>query len=212
MFDDNRRLQVIRTFVGLFLFLAWAGIVSGVEGPAAPTGLRCEYLPNPMGMDVQKPRFSWVLHHTERAQMQTAYQILVAGSADGLGRDAGDVWDSGKVDSSHSTQVVYAGKPLSSGKTYYWKVRYWDAAGNVSPYSGNAQFEMGLLARDEWKGQWIEGNLLRKEIALDGRIVRARAYVTALGYYELSCPRESPPLKTRIKATEPRYFPREYKG
>jgi alpha-L-rhamnosidase len=185
MFDGNRRLQVRRTFVGLLLLLGWAGVVYGAEGPAAPTDLRCEYLSNPMGIDVQKPRFSWVLHHSERAQVQTAYQILVAGSDDDLGRDAGGVWDSGKVNSSDSTQVVYAGKALSSGKTYYWKVRYWDTTSNASPYSGTTQFEMGLLARDEWKGQWIEGNVLRKEIALEGKIVQARAYVTALGYYEL---------------------------
>jgi len=185
MCDGNRRLQVMWTLAGLFLFLGWAGVVYGAEGPAAPTDLRCEYLSNPMGIDVQTPRFSWVLHHTERAQMETAFQVFVASSDDGLGREAGDIWDSGKVDSSESTQVVYAGKPLSSGKTYCWKVRYWDAAGNASPYSRSAVFETGLLARDEWKGQWIEGNLLRKEIALEGRIVRARAYVTALGYYEL---------------------------
>jgi len=185
MFSGNRHLQVMRTFVRLLLFLGWAGVIYGAEGPAAPTDLRCEYLSNPKGIDVQRPRFSWVLHHSERAQVQTAYQILVGSSAEGLGRDAGDIWDSGKVDSSDSTQVVYAGKALSSGKTYYWKARYWDAAGNASPYSAGAQFEMGLLSRDEWKGQWIEGNLLRKEIALEGKIVRARAYVTALGYYEL---------------------------
>jgi alpha-L-rhamnosidase len=117
MFDGNRRLQVMRAFVGLCLFLGAAAIVNGAEGPAPPTGLRCEYLSNPMGIDVQKPRFSWVLHHSERAQMQTAYQILTAGSAEGLARDAGDVWDSGKVDSSDSTQVMYAGKSLSRGKT-----------------------------------------------------------------------------------------------
>ena len=91
MFDGNRRLQVRRTFVGLLLLLGWAGVVYGAEGPAAPTDLRCEYLSNPMGIDVQKPRFSWVLHHSERAQVQTAYQILVAGSDDDLGRDAGGV-------------------------------------------------------------------------------------------------------------------------
>jgi len=185
MFDGNRRLQVMWTLVGLFLILGSAGVVYGVDGPAAATDLRCEYLSNPMGIDVEKPRFSWVLHHTERAEMQTAYQILVAGSAEDLGRDAGDIWDSGKVGSSDSTQVVYAGKALSSGKTYYWKLRYWDTAGNSSPYSGAAVFETGLLARDAWKGRWIEGNLLRKEIDLEGKIVRARAYVTALGYYEL---------------------------
>ena len=185
MFHGDRRLQVIPTILGLFLFLGFVGHTYGAEGPVAPTGLRCEYLSNPLGMDVREPRFSWVLHHTARAQAQTAYQVVVASRAEELDRDTGDVWDSGRVALSDSIQVVYAGKPLESGKTYYWKVRYWDTAGNASPYSAPAQFEMGLLSRDEWKGQWIEGDMLRKEVTLSGKIVRARAYVTALGYYEL---------------------------
>lgn len=156
------------------------------EGPLPPTNLRCEYLKNPLGIDVLQPRFAWVLAHTERGQKQTAYQVLVASSLELLNQDKGDLWDSGKTASEDSAQVVYSGKPLASGKTCYWKVRYWDSAGNVSPYSLVAQFEMGLLTREEWKGQWIgRDNLLRKEFTLSGKVVRARAYVTALGYYEL---------------------------
>jgi alpha-L-rhamnosidase len=187
MLNGDSRLQVIRVIVGLFLFLGFTRSTYGAEGPEAPTDLRCEYLSNPLGIDVHEPRFSWVLHHTARAQAQTAYQVLISNRTEGVERDTGDVWDSGKVASSDSIQVVYAGKPLSSGKTYYWKVRYWDTAGKASPYSAAAQFEMGLLSREEWKGQWIGGgNLLRKEFSLDGKVVRARAYVTALGYYELT--------------------------
>jgi alpha-L-rhamnosidase len=185
MFHRDRCAQVIQVIVGLFLFLGLVGYTYGAEGPEPPTDLRCEYLSNPIGIDVREPRFSWVLHHTARAQVQTAYQVLVSSRPEGVDRDTGDVWDSGKVALSDSIQVVYAGKPLASGQTYYWKVRYWDTAGNASPYSATAQFEMGLLSRDEWKGQWIEGDMLRKELTLDGKIVRARAYVTALGYYEL---------------------------
>ena len=186
MFRGDRRLQVIRAIVGSFLFLGFLGCTYAAEGPQPPTDLRCEYLSNPIGIDVREPRFSWVLHHTARAQAQTAYQVLVSGRPEGVDQDTGDVWDSGRVASSDSIQVVYAGKPLASGKTYYWKVRYWDTAGDASPFSSVAQLEMGLLSRDEWKGQWIGGeNLLRKELTLNGKIVRARAYVTALGYYEL---------------------------
>jgi len=156
------------------------------EGPLPPANLRCEYLKNPLGIDVRQPRFAWVLAHSERGQRQTAYQVLVASSLALLNQDKCDLWDSGKNASADSTQVVYAGKPLASGQTSYWKVRYWDSAGNASPYSAAAQFEMGLLSQDEWKGQWIGGaNLLRKEITLNGTVIRARAYVTALGYYEL---------------------------
>jgi len=161
-------------------------VVFSVDGPTGPTKLRCEYLVNPLGIDVRQPRFAWVLGHTERGQKQAAYQILVATRLESLNQDKGEQWDSSKISSDDSTQVAYAGKPLESGRTYYWKVRYWDKAGKASSYSQPAQFDVGLLSREEWKGQWIGGDgLLRKEINLAEKVVRARAYVTALGYYEL---------------------------
>ena len=95
-------------------------------GPLAPTALRCEYLENPMGVDVPKPRFFWVLEHSERGQVQSAYQVVVSTDAKAA---TGDIWDSGKVASAKSTQVVFAGKSLESGKTYFWKVRTWDRDG-----------------------------------------------------------------------------------
>ncbi len=51
----------------------------------------------------------------------------------------------------------------------------------------SAQFEMGLpyAGRVEGAVDWRRDNLLRKEFTLSGKVVRARAYVTALGYYEL---------------------------
>ncbi|HUX10635.1 MAG TPA: alpha-L-rhamnosidase N-terminal domain-containing protein, partial [Terriglobia bacterium] len=156
---------------------------NGAEGLAH---LRCEYLTNPMGIDVRQPRFEWVLDNSHRGEMQTAYQVLVASSPAGLAKGSGDLWDSGKVMSGDSTQVVYAGKPLQSGHDYYWKVRTWDGGGTPGVYSQPAKFSMGLLERSDWKGQWIGGGgLLRKEFSLAGKVVRARAYVTALGYYEL---------------------------
>lgn len=159
---------------------------SSAGSPGAPSNLRCEYLANPAAIDVLQPRFSWVLEHTERGQGQSAYQLLMATQIEIIRQDKGDQWDSGRVASEDSVQVVYNGKPLESGRTYYWKVRYWDRRGNASPYGPMGQFEMGLLSRQEWKGQWIGGsNLLRKEFSLPGRVVRARAYITALGYYEL---------------------------
>jgi alpha-L-rhamnosidase len=176
----------------LLIGLAWAlaavpsRTAYGANGPEQPGFLKCEYLSNPSGIDVRQPRFAWVLEATERGQKQTAYQLLVATRRDLLDEDKGDQWDSRKVESDNSTQVVYSGKPLESGHTYYWKVRAWDHQGNASPYSQPAQFGMGLLSPDEWKGQWIGGgNLLRREFSLPGRVVRARAYVSALGYYEL---------------------------
>jgi alpha-L-rhamnosidase len=153
------------------------------SGPFAPTTLRCEYLANPMGIDVAKPRFFWVVEHPERGQVQSAYQIVV--SADPKVA-TGDIWDSGKVASSKSTQVVFAGKALETGKSYFWKVRTWDRGGLESPWSGTARFDTGLFDKGEWKGIWIgKKNQLRKEFSLKGRVKRARAYIAGLGYYEL---------------------------
>ena len=152
----------------------------------APISLVCEYTSNPLGIDVTPPRFSWMLNHSERGQLQSAYQVLVASSKANLDVERGDQWDSGKVISEESINVVYAGSALESGKTYYWKVRFWDKDGQVSPYSETATFEMGLLNSGDWKGKWIKGgNLLRKKFILGKEIKRARAYICGLGYYEL---------------------------
>lgn len=156
------------------------------QDPAAPFSLRCEYLTNPPGIDVRQPRFSWVFAGSGRGDTQSAYQVLVATSPSLLSQGKGDVWDSGKTASGDSMHVVYAGRALASGETYYWKVRSWNKEGQASPYSAPASFGMGLLSRADWKGKWIGGgNELRKEFRLPGRPVRARVYVTALGYYEL---------------------------
>lgn len=183
-------------FVSLW-FLA-CGVVVGVvpsfgqtaAGPGAPDTLRCEYMEEPLGVDTTEPRFAWVLHHSDRAERQTAYQVVVATTTDQLGKDHGDAWDSGKVASDDSTQVVYAGKPLESGRDYFWKVRTWDKEGRPSAWSGAAHFGTALLKASEWKASWIgggaaKGNEFRKEFAIQGKVAHARIYVAALGYYEL---------------------------
>ena len=69
------------------------------------TNLRCEYLNNPLGIDVARPRLSWVIESTRRGARQTAYQVLVASSQEQLKQDKGDLWDSGKVESDQSVHV-----------------------------------------------------------------------------------------------------------
>ena len=152
-------------------------------GPLAPVSLRCEYLANPMGIDMPKPRFFWVNGHAERGQVQSAYQIVVSTDPQAA---AGDIWDSGKIASPRSTQIAFAGKALESGKSYFWKVRAWDRDGRESAWSDIARFDTGLFARGDWKGAWIgKKNQFRKEFSLKGRVKRARAYIAGLGYYEL---------------------------
>lgn len=128
---------------------AWAGL--------KPVELRCEYLKDPLGIDVPNPALAWQLQGkaSARGQAQTAYQVLVASSEERLGRDEGDLWDSGKVMSDRSIQVAYDGRLLATHQRYFWKVRAWDQDGSVTPWSKAACWSMGLLTPNDWKGKWI---------------------------------------------------------
>jgi alpha-L-rhamnosidase len=172
-------------FLVVSILFGYASLLGADEakGPQAPAGLRCEYLVNPFGVDTPRPRLAWVLDHSERGQGQSSYEILVSTQPNA---QEGDLWASGKVDSTDTTHVVYAGKALQSGSSYFWRIRYWDKDGRQSPFSQVARFDTGLFSRDDWKGKWIGGkNQLRKEFELGKTAVRARAYVCGLGYYEL---------------------------
>jgi len=182
--DKSRWIFVVATVLISSVWLLRPAY--GDEGPGRPMTLRCEYLTDPLGIDVRQPRLSWILQHSERGQLQTAYQVVVASNSSLLEPGKADLWDSGKVASDNSTQVVYAGKPLASGMTYYWRIRTWDKSDRPSPLSATAQFDTALFSPGDWKAQWIGGNgLLRKEFQIAGGIKRARVYVSAVGYYEL---------------------------
>src|SRR5438093_13440937 len=99
--------------LGVLLYASRGAV--GYSAPLPPSRLRCEYLSNPLGIDVLEPRFFWVLNHTERGQKQTAYQLLISTRSEWLIQGKGDQWDSGKVASEESSQVVYRGTPLASG-------------------------------------------------------------------------------------------------
>src|SRR3974390_2197706 len=87
---------------------------SSSRNKLTPANLRCEYLVNPLGIGVTEPRLSWTLQSEERAQVQTAYRIPVASAPEFLSDGRGALWDSGRVTSSRSIQVVYGGRPLTS--------------------------------------------------------------------------------------------------
>ena len=68
--------------------------------------LKVEYLTNPVGIDITRPRFSW---NFAEGTNQTAYQIVAKD-------DMGEIlWDSGKVDSSKMHLVEWGGASLCIG-------------------------------------------------------------------------------------------------
>jgi hypothetical protein len=161
--------------------------------------LRCEYMSNPQGIDVAKPRLSWMLGPGWNAGGQSAYRVLVATSPSLLQKDRGDLWDSGRVASAQHTWVEYVGRALASGQQVWWKVQVWSGDGKAPSWSEPASWTMGLLQASDWKGKYIgerrpEGTAegtplsfpwLRKTFTLAGKPARAVAYVNPLGYYEL---------------------------
>ena len=135
-------------------------LLAAVSAPSASAALRCdslrcEYLNDPLGLDAANPRLGWIVASTRRGETQTAYQILVASSLQLLNQNQGDLWDTGKVASDDTSQIVYSGKPLSSRQSCFWKVRSWDRDGTPGDWSQAARWQMGLLAPSDWSAHWI---------------------------------------------------------
>ncbi len=118
---------------------------------------RVEYVHTPLGIDVEKPRFSWHLEQApdERGIRQLTYQITVTDPS------GTQVWDSGVVDSDESLNIVYEGNPLQPSSRYDWTVQL--TLNNGAEISDNSWFETGLMSldggMDNWDGaEWIGGS------------------------------------------------------
>lgn len=149
------------------------------------TRLRTEYLTEPMGLDIVRPRMSW---NCEGGLRQSAYRVVVT-------RDGEPVWDTGKVASSRMTHVEYAGAPLRSRDRLQWSVALWDEDGQPGDPTTSG-YEMGLLDAGDWNAQWITGDYrprrntrypvdhFRRQFTSRPGVARARLYITACGSYE----------------------------
>jgi len=149
--------QMAVTMVAVIGGLTAAGRAQAAEIAFKVVELRCEYLVDPMGIDVIRPRLSWRLEPTDPAARnvaQRAYRVLVASSLANLQADQGDLWDSTTLSSDQSVHVEYAGRPLDSQAKCFWKVRVWDTR-EASAWSAPAQWSMGLLRAKDWKATWI---------------------------------------------------------
>ena len=115
--------------------------------------LRTEAVKNPVGIDVERPMFSWVMDAgEERGVKQTAYEIAVFSDA----ACTTEVWTSGRVESDRQIDVPYGGDNLQPSTRYYWTVTVWDNKGGEATSTEQAYFETGLMGSG-WDGaQWIK--------------------------------------------------------
>jgi len=139
------------------------------------------------------PYFSWVLESEKQNVMQTSYRLVVKSG----GRE---FWDSGVVESSRSTFVLYAGAGLEGCRDYIWRVTVCTNSGENACAEGS--FETALIAQN-WQARWVRSprkfgktkpgfgkqppaELFRRVFTSKEIPVRARVYATCHGSYLLS--------------------------
>ena len=85
-------------------------------------GLKVEYLNAPLAVSVQHPRFAWQMtaDDKQRGWQQNAYQITVT---DENGKV---MWNSGRVKSTESLGISYAGETLQPATRYQWNLNVWN--------------------------------------------------------------------------------------
>jgi alpha-L-rhamnosidase len=185
----------------ILLSLLFFGFCSIKAEVLKVTALKVAQLVNPLGIDEKQPFLSWQIVSEKRGVTQEAYQILVASSEVKLANNEGDLWNSGKVNSSESIHVKYNGKELKSRTKCYWKVKIWTNVGECE-WSQINFWTMGLLYYKDWPKGWIgfdrafpwdnietdsrlSARYFRKEFQSTKVIQSATASIVGLGLYEL---------------------------
>jgi alpha-L-rhamnosidase len=163
--------------------------------------LRCEMLKDPIGIDELKPRLSWQIHSGQRNVRQEFYHVIVSSSKEKLEKNEGDLWNTGKIESSTSVHITYDGKSLVSRTRCFWKVKIYTSKGE-SEWSEPAYWSIGLLDKNDWKAKWIgydkaspwdsitqwsrlSARYLRKQFESSTTVRKATVYMVGLGLYEL---------------------------
>jgi alpha-L-rhamnosidase len=179
-----------RFTIPIFTLVATSIAVAAFGKPTAPVGLLVNGVSEPLAIDRDATRFTWMSPESARGQSQTAYQIQVFSSVKQLADGKANYWDSGKVDSDKSASVEYAGKPLPAATRLWWKVRIWDQTGKPGDYSKPGYFDTGLN-QNEWKARYIwdgttnQNNFayFRKTFSVARKPALAKIYVTAHNDY-----------------------------
>ncbi|MHC0446948.1 family 78 glycoside hydrolase catalytic domain [Flavobacterium sp. 3-218] len=189
-------------FLHLTIIISLFSISAKAQNKIVVSDLKCEMLTNPEGIDVLQPRLSWKIKADVNDVKQFAYQIIASSSLEKLNAGNGDLWNSGKVQSDASINVIYNGKKLKDRQDVYWKLTVFTNKGEIHSKE-NAHFSIGILTYADWKStRWIgyektssgdsisqysrlSARYLRKEINLKKKVKNAKVYIMGMGLYEL---------------------------
>jgi len=178
-------------FYGIFLCLLVFLSVSCQKQTTKVADMQCEYLSNPLGVDVLSPRFSWKITSGQRGVYQKSYQIIVSDNNKNIHKNIGNCWDSGKVNSKRTTNIAYNGVPLKSNQNYYWRVCF-ETDHNKKVWSKVSFFHTGLFHISDWQAKWITTKeeivnaspIFRKEFTVKKGLDQAYAFISAAGIDE----------------------------
>lgn len=160
-------------------------------GESSIVNLKCEHLINPIGIDSENPRLSWMMDSKNKGISQSAYQIIVG--TDSHFTLESQIWDSGKMDSDKNI-VKYTGPDLKPFTKYFWGVQIWENHGGNS-VSKVAFFETGMIKASNWKGSWITDTrdidlkpapYFRKGFDVKNKVKSAKAYIAVAGLFEIT--------------------------
>lgn len=160
--------------------------------------MRCEGQTDPISVAKATPEMSWTVVASApdlHAVRQTAYEVRVATTRQGLADTRSLLWDSGKINSSLTSTAThpYAGPALQAQQLYVWQVRVWDEHDHPTPWSRAAQWTQA----PSWHAQWIAADstdeaagtrpmpLFRKTFAAPRQIKRAILHISGLGQCEV---------------------------
>ncbi len=122
---------------------------------------RVQHADRPIAIEDRHPVFSWKMDSDVRGQKQTAYQISVIREVDGS-----ELWNTGRVTSDKSVDIVYQGVALQAEKGYTVNLSVWDRNGDR--YDASTRFETGLMnpGISAWNGAgWIGLKQLKLDAA-----------------------------------------------
>lgn len=192
---------MFRKIAAAVLLILADGFIALSASPLEPSGLTCEHIISPLGIDIAYPVLSWKFHASENGQYQSAYELIVSDNRGDVEEYKGNVWGTGKIQSDENINIEYKGAPLRSFTRYYWRVKVYNQDNVASAWSDVAWFETAMLNPADWQASWIgDGSiqpgkdedhykrdrmpLFRKAFSTPKKISSARLYISGAGYYE----------------------------
>ena len=140
----NSTTGVCNSVVGPFSITAQWVVANQV--PTIPTTPYCMGTTNPTNVTTQTPYFSAIFNDPDTGNTGNYNEIEVNTNSSFTGTV---MWDSGSQsmtatsNGQRSPNIYYNGSSLGwSGTTYYWRIRFWDNGGLVSPWSDVQNFTM----------------------------------------------------------------------